>query len=49
MLHVLLINWLAFLFFAALLCWARFELEIFQRQVEETHVLEALLEPEGKR
>ncbi|MCU1298025.1 MAG: Cytochrome assembly protein [Acidobacteriaceae bacterium] len=49
MLHVLLINWLAFLFFAALLCWARYELEIFQRQVEETHVLESLLEPENKQ
>jgi hypothetical protein len=48
MLHILLINWLAFLFFAALLCWARYQLEIFHRQVEETHALEALLQPENK-
>ena len=49
MLHILLINWLAFLCFAALLCWARYQLEMLHRKVEETHALEALLEPEGKR
>jgi heme exporter protein C len=49
MLHILLINWMAFLCFAALLCWARYQLEILHRKIEETHALEALLEPEGKR
>jgi len=45
MLHVLLINWAAFLCFAALICWSRYRLEILQREVEETQALEALLEP----
>ena len=49
MLHVLLINWLAFLCFAALVCWSRYRLEILQRQVEETQALEALLEPRSPR
>jgi heme exporter protein C len=49
MLHILLINWMAFLCFATLLCWARYQLEILHRKIEETHALEALLEPEGKR
>jgi heme exporter protein C len=45
MLHVLLINWLAFSCFAALVCWSRFRLEVLQREVDETLALEALLEP----
>jgi heme exporter protein C len=45
MLHVLLINWLAFLCFAFLVCWSRYRLEKTQREVEETMALEALLEP----
>jgi heme exporter protein C len=45
MLHVLLINWLAFLCFAFLVCWSRYRLERWQRDVEETLALEALLEP----
>jgi len=45
MLHVLLINWLAFLCFAFLVCWSRYRLEQLQREVEETQSLEALLEP----
>jgi heme exporter protein C len=45
MLHVLLINWLAFLCFAVLVCWSRYRLELLKRQVEETQALEALLEP----
>ena len=45
MLHVLLINWLAFLCFAFLVCWARYQLELLKRRVEETQALEALLEP----
>ena len=49
MLHVLLINWLAFLFFAGLVCWSRYRLEILQREVEETQALEAMLEPRSRR
>ena len=45
MLHVLLMNWLAFLCFAFLLCWSRYRLEKLKRDVEETQALEALLEP----
>ena len=45
MLRVLLINWLAFLCFAGLVCWSRYRLEILQRELEETQALEALLEP----
>jgi heme exporter protein C len=47
MLHVLLINWLAFLCFAFLVCWSRYQVERLQREVEETQALEALLEPGG--
>jgi hypothetical protein len=49
MLHVLLINWLAFLCFAALVCWSRYRLEMVQRQLEETQALEALQEPRSSR
>jgi len=49
MLHVLLINWAAFLCLAALVCWSRYRLEILQREVEETQALEALLEPRSPR
>jgi len=45
MLHVLLINWLAFLCFAFLVCWSRYRLERAKREVDETLALEALLEP----
>jgi heme exporter protein C len=45
MLHVLLINWLAFSCFAALVCWSRYRLEVLRRDVDETLALEALLEP----
>jgi heme exporter protein C len=45
MLRVLLINWLAFLCFAFLVCWSRYRLERTKREVEETQALEALLEP----
>ena len=44
MLHVLLINWLAFSCFAALVCWSRYRLEVLRREVDETLALEALLE-----
>jgi heme exporter protein C len=42
MLHVLLINWLAFSCFAFLVCWARYRLEVLQREVEEAESLESL-------
>jgi len=45
MLHVLLMNWLAFLCFAYLVCWSRYRLEIIKREVEEAQALESLLEP----
>lgn len=49
MLHILLLNWVAFLCFAALVCWSRYRLEILQREVEETQALESLLEPRSPR
>jgi heme exporter protein C len=49
MLHVLLINWVAFLLFATLICWARYRLEVLKRELEETQALEALLEPRSSR
>ena len=47
MLHVLLINWMAFLCFAFLVCWSRYRLEKLRREVEEAEALESLLEPAG--
>ncbi len=47
MLRVLLINWMAFLCFAFLVCWSRYRLEKLRREVEEAEALESLLEPEG--
>jgi heme exporter protein C len=44
MLHVLLINWMAFLCFAFLVCWSRYRLEKLRREVEEAEALESLLE-----
>jgi heme exporter protein C len=49
MLHVLLINWAAFLCLAGLLCWSRYRLEIVRKQVEEAQALESLAEPRGVR
>jgi heme exporter protein C len=45
MLHVLLINWLAFSCFAFLVCWARYRLETLQREVDEAEAFESLLDP----
>ncbi len=47
MLRVLLINWMAFLCFAFLVCWSRYRLEKQSRDVEEAEALESLLEPAG--
>jgi heme exporter protein C len=49
MLHVLLINWAAFLCLAALVCWSRYWLEFLQKKVEEAQAQVALLEPGGAR
>ena len=46
MLHVLLINWLAFLCFAGLVCWSRYRLEIVRREVEEAQALKRCRTPE---
>jgi heme exporter protein C len=46
MARVLLINWAAFLCFAVMVCWSRYQLERVQRDLEETQALDALLEPE---
>jgi heme exporter protein C len=43
MLHVLLINWMAFLCFAYLVCWSRYRMEKLRREVEEAESLESLL------
>jgi heme exporter protein C len=43
MAHVLLINWLAFSLFAAMVFWSRYQLEKVKRGFEETRDLEALL------
>jgi hypothetical protein len=47
MLHVLLINWLAFSCFAFLVCWSRYRLEKLQREVDHAHALESLMNPRG--
>ncbi len=49
MLRVLLINWVAFLCFAVLVCWSRYRLQRLEMEVEETQALEALLEPRSSR
>src|SRR6201982_3264790 len=45
LLHVLLINWLAFSCFAFLVCWARYRLEKLQREADEAEAFESLLDP----
>jgi heme exporter protein C len=47
MLHVLLINWMAFLCFAFLVCWTRYGLEKLRREVEEAEALESLMDTGG--
>src|SRR5215472_6361092 len=42
MLHVLLVNWLAFSCFAFLVCWSRYRLEKMQREVDAAHALQSL-------
>ncbi len=43
MLHTLLDSWIAFLFFAFLVCWSRFRLELLHREIEEAHAMESLV------
>ncbi|MGA8867746.1 MAG: cytochrome c biogenesis protein CcsA [Candidatus Sulfotelmatobacter sp.] len=42
MLHVLLLNWMAFLCFAFLVCWSRYRLERLHREIEEAQAMESL-------
>jgi heme exporter protein C len=49
MLHAFFVNLIAFTCFGALVCWARYRLEVLRREVEETQALESLLEPRGAR
>jgi heme exporter protein C len=49
MLHVLLLNWLAFSCFAFLVCWSRFRLEVLQREVDEAHAMRSLMDEPGAR
>src|SRR6202047_3062781 len=46
---VLLINWMAFSCFAALVCWSRYRLEVLRREGDENLALEALLEPRSSQ
>jgi heme exporter protein C len=48
MLYALLVNFAAFLAFAALVVWLRYRLERLRQQVEEAHALRALAEPPGR-
>jgi heme exporter protein C len=48
MLHVLLINWLAFSCFGFLVCWSRYRLEKLKREVDEIHAFESLKEVSGR-
>src|ERR1700693_3067251 len=47
MLHVLLINWLAFSCFAFLVCWVRYRLEWLERGIEEDQALQSLMDLRG--
>jgi hypothetical protein len=38
---------MAFLCFAFLVCWSRFQLEKMRREVEEAEAMESLMEPGG--
>jgi len=44
MMHVLLLNWAAFLCFAFLVCWSRYRLERLQKDVEEAQALESMFQ-----
>src|SRR5215475_15439003 len=42
MLHVLLINWLAFMCFAFLVSWSRYRLEKIRREVDQAYAMKSL-------
>jgi heme exporter protein C len=42
MMHVLLMNWLAFSCFAFLICWSRYRLEKIQRDLEQALAMQSL-------
>src|ERR1700720_3054164 len=42
MFNVLMISWTAFFFFAFLVCWSRYRLEILRREVEQAHAMQSL-------
>ncbi len=42
MMHALLVNWLAFMVFAGLICFLRYRLEVLSRAVDEEHARRAL-------
>jgi heme exporter protein C len=44
MLHVLLINWAAFLMLAFMVCWSRYRLEVVKQSVEAAQSMESLAE-----
>ena len=41
---VVLINWVAFMCFAWLVCWTRYRLEVAERQVHEAEAMQSLME-----
>jgi heme exporter protein C len=47
MMHALLINWLAFVCFAFMVCWSRYRLEKLQRDVNQAYAMASLLAPHG--
>jgi hypothetical protein len=49
MLHTLLLNWLAFLCFAALVYWSRYRFEYLRREVDEAHAMRSLAETRAER
>jgi len=49
MLHVLMISWTAFLFFAFLVCWSRYRLETLRREVEQAHAMASLSAADASR
>src|SRR5882724_10964532 len=49
MLRVMLLSWCAFLCLAGLVGWSRYRLEVLQREVDEAHAMQSLLEPRSSR
>jgi heme exporter protein C len=49
MLHVLLLNWLAFLCFGGLVYWSRYRYEFFRREVDAAQAMRELAEPRRAR